>query len=342
MDKLSTTYNNYHKKTNRRAKLITLYFLISFAGKNDSDRIEEIKSENLKRSNSERSTSNIPDVADVTGLEKTPAIEIPQEELVENIVVDVKIESMIPPEDDVDMEDAEDSQETEILLQQSLDNETHQAMIQDDKQMVFKRAETLPLDTNIDQSRKSGKLKDPCQSSSENKTDTKDSLLRDVLTSLRKREDKKHSGHDRNQSPSTSVSHVRTEELKTIASTEKLSENKPKIYLREEFQLKSKELIQKEHKCAKPSDCCKCKPTKLKCIHCNIIMDVNMDCILYHCKTCETIVRDQDEFSRESKYLCFACKVYVFDNTCGRTHIKKHISTHLKRMNLYEPGNTWY
>ncbi|KAL1451544.1 hypothetical protein WDU94_005907 [Cyamophila willieti] len=150
---------------------------------------------------------------------------------------------------------------------------------------------------------------------------------------------------DKSNSSKTHKQDVKTEDSSSIgasnSSSAGASDKKPKIYLKEEFLLKSKELIHNECK-TKAGDCCKYNPVKIKCIHCNHIMDVNMDCILYHCKTCETIVRDKDEASDENKYLCFACKVYVFDHTCGRTHIKKHISTHLKRMNLYEPGNTWY
>lgn len=281
----------------------------------------------------------------------SPAIETPSEEKetyqepIENIVVDVKVESMIPPEDDVDMVNAQD--EIEVQLQLSVDNEAYQSMIQDDKQSIFKRTQMTPVDTvgsksfaNID------------DTSSHSKPDVKDAALNEIVSTIRLRD--RQNRYDRHQPSSPPVpkvielrspkqSKTDVQATPTGAPCEKPAESKPKIYLREDIQLKSKELIQEDAKNAKMSDCVKCKPTKIKCIHCNMIMDVQMDCILYHCLSCETIVKDDDDASsRESKYLCFACKVYVFDNTCGRTHIKKHISTHLKRMNLYEPGNTWY
>lgn len=237
---------------------------------------------------------------------------------------------MIPPDDDMDVDSGQN--EIEALLQQSVDSETYQAMVQDDKQSILQRTESLPLE-NVET----------------------DSL--------------------RVGSPKRSKTTI--PEPKTSASSEKPADSKPRIYVREEFKLKSNDInpvdvagkksnvdgvssqnksadallderlhsmrpraraFRQDSKCTKNSEF---RPSIL-CIHCKMSIDVQMDCILNHCLSCETIVKDDDPNSRECKYLCFACKVYVFDNTCGQTHIKKHISTHLKRMNLYEPGNTWY
>ncbi|XP_026689291.1 uncharacterized protein LOC103524372 [Diaphorina citri] len=161
---------------------------------------------------------------------------------------------------------------------------------------------------------------------SQSKPDAKDVVMKEATTKMKEK---------------TSTSETKPKAIRPDTRADAKTESRPKIYLKDEFQLKSKEAIMNECK-NKSSDCLKCAPVKIKCIHCNYIMDVNMDCILYHCKSCETIVRRDDDEDSNDKYLCFACKVYVFDNTGGRTHIKKHISTHLKRMKLYEPGNTWY
>uniref|UniRef100_A0A8D8WKF2 Uncharacterized protein n=1 Tax=Cacopsylla melanoneura TaxID=428564 RepID=A0A8D8WKF2_9HEMI len=281
---------------------------------------------------------------------------------VENMVVDVKIENIVEEiRDDFVPETNELMTRTEIKLEVE-DKQTAAQDVKDNilktvDKIMAKKADARDCGSSSSESMLSmAKLEQNIISADMTSLPSQSNVkseAKDIATSFIIVKDERHSRKLRSASSSSNphrqdvkieanLKNVKTETGRPSGAANNpagvASDKKPKIYLKEEFLLKSKELIHNE--CKNKSG--EYNPAKIKCIHCNHIMDVNMDCILYHCRTCETIVRDQDEAADESKYLCFACKVYVFDNTGWKTHIKKHISTHLKRMNLYEPGHTWY